>query len=440
MRYIGDFHIHSHYSRATSKDMNIEELDRWARIKGIDVLGTGDFTHPRWFMELQDKLEPAEPGLFKLKNMPKEGQTLLGGSDPPLATNSQTRFILTVEISSIYSQGGKVRRIHNIIFAPSFQAVAKINLRLGEVGNLRADGRPILGLPAKELLKIILDVSEDCMLVPAHAWTPWFSVFGSKSGFDSIEECFEEMSEHIYAIETGLSSDPAMNWRLSALDNITLISNSDCHSARRIGREANIFEGTELNYKNIIDAIKYSRRDSSKLDIKLVETVEFFPEEGKYHYDGHRACDVSLHPKESKKINEVCPKCGSPLTVGVLSRVEELADREDGYRPKNATPFRSLVPLDEIIAEALGLKGTKSKSVLKVYNNLIDEFGSEFNILFNTPEKELESASSSEVSEAMRRVRAGELYIEPGYDGEYGVVKIFKDGERRPRKEQVSLF
>lgn len=426
MRYICDFHIHSHYSRATSKDMNIEELDKWARIKGIDVLGTGDFTHPKWFRELQEKLEPAEEGLFKFKN----------GDSP-------TRFILTVEVSSIYSQGGQVRRIHNIIFAPSFEAAAKLNRKLGEVGNLRADGRPILGLPAHELLRMALDVSEDCLLVPAHAWTPWFSVFGSKSGFNSIEECFGDLSKYIYAIETGLSSDPAMNWRLSALDNITLISNSDCHSARRIGREANIFEGDELSYKNIIDAIKYNRRGNMRgftPRIKLIETVEFFPEEGKYHYDGHRDCKISLSPKESQKINETCPKCGSPLTVGVLSRVEELADKPEGHRPPNAVPFRSLVPLDEIIAEALGVVGTQTKGVLKWYNNLIESFGNEFTILLASPLGEVGSASLPEIAEGLRRVREGELYIAPGYDGEYGKVKIFTESEKRSGNKQSRLL
>ena len=434
MKYIGDFHIHSHYSRATSKDMNIEELDRWARIKGIDVLGTGDFTHPAWFRELQEKLEPAEEGLYKLKIPNPKHQ---------ISNKSQaTRFILTVEVSSIYSQGGKVRRIHNIIFAPSFEAVAKLNRKLGEVGNLRADGRPILGLPAKELLKMALDASEDCLLVPAHIWTPWFSVFGSKSGFDSIEECFEEMSEHIYAVETGLSSDPAMNWRISALDDITLISNSDCHSARRIGREANMFEGDELNYKNIINAIKYSRRkDVGRLTshMKLVSTVEFFPQEGKYHYDGHRDCKISMSPLESQKVNKICPGCGKQFTVGVLSRVEELADRPEGYRLKNAVPFLSLVPLDEIIGSAIGI-GPQTKGVAKWYNNLIEAFNNEFDILLEAPLKKIEEASLPEIAEALRRVRAGELYIEPGYDGEYGKVKIFKDGENRSTKEQISLF
>ncbi|MFY9457588.1 MAG: endonuclease Q family protein [Candidatus Spechtbacterales bacterium] len=418
MRYICDFHIHSHYSRATSKDMNIEELDKWARIKGIDVLGTGDFTHPKWFRELQEKLEPAEEGLYKFKN-----------------GNSPIRFILTVEVSSIYSQGGQVRRIHNIVFAPSFEAASKLNRLLGEVGNLRADGRPILGLPAHELLRMTLDVSEDCLLVPAHAWTPWFSIFGSKSGFNSIEECFGDLSKYIYAIETGLSSDPAMNWRLSALDNITLISNSDCHSARRIGREANVFEGDKLNYKNIIGAVKKEGNNLS-----LVETIEFYPEEGKYHYDGHRDCKISLSPKESQKINETCPKCGSPLTVGVLSRVEELADRPDGYKPARAVSFRRLVPLDEIIAEALGVVGSQTKGVLKWYNNLIESFGNEFNILLAAPLGEVGSISLPEIAEGLRRVREGELYIAPGYDGEYGKVRIFKENEKQSRKEQPRLF
>jgi len=439
MRYIGDFHIHSHYSRATSKDMNIEELDRWARIKGIQVLGTGDFTHPQWFRELREKLEPAEEGLFKLKD-----------------GNSPIRFMLTVEVSSIYSQGGpsprhsglrpreggQVRRIHNIVFAPSFETAAKINRRLGEVGNLRADGRPILGLPARELLRMVLDVSEDCLLVPAHIWTPWFSLFGSKSGFDSIEECFGDLSPYIYAIETGLSSDPAMNWRLSALDNITILSNSDCHSARRIGREANVFEGEELSYKNIIGAIKFSRRANagdSSLPMKLVLTIEFFPEEGKYHYDGHRDCKVRLAPSESKKVKAICPRCGGPVTVGVLSRVEELADRRAGYVPENAVPYRSMVPLDEIIAEAMEV-GPQTKRVTREYDNLTGVFGNEFAVLLEAREEELEKATLPEIVEAIRRVRSGQLSIEPGYDGEYGKVKVFNEGEKRSRKEQGSLF
>ena len=306
MKFAADFHIHSKYSRATSPQMDLENLDKWAKIKGIKVLGTGDFTHPEWFKNLEEKLEPAEAGLFKLKN-----------SDSP------TRFILTSEISCI-----------------SFKTAEKINTQLAKIGNLRADGRPILGLDAKELAKIVLDADKDCAVIPAHAWTPWFAIFGSKSGFDSVEECFEEYSKHIYAIETGLSSDPAMNWRLSQLDKVALISNSDAHSPHKIGREANVFD-TEINYQSIFDAIKY------KDPKKFLYTIEFFPEEGKYHYDGHRLCNLSLSPAESKKYNNICPRCAKPLVIGVLNRVEELADRPERFRPKNAIPFKSLIPLEE---------------------------------------------------------------------------------------------
>ena len=307
MKFAADFHIHSRYSRATSPSINLPNLDSWAKIKGIKVLGTGDFTHPGWFDEIKKELEPAESGLFKLKKQ-----------------DSKTRFILTSEISCIYSQGGRVRKIHIIVFAPSFKAVEKINLKLGEIGNLKSDGRPILGLNAKELVKIVLEADENCMVVPAHAWTPWFSVFGSKSGFDSLEECFGEYTKYIYAIETGLSSDPAMNWRLSQLDKITLISNSDSHSLAKIGREANVFD-TELDYDAITEIIK--NHDNKK----FLYTIEFFPEEGKYHYDGHRDCNLSLKPEQSKKYNNICPRCGKPLVIGVLNRVEELADRPEGF-------------------------------------------------------------------------------------------------------------
>ncbi|MBU0476659.1 endonuclease Q family protein, partial [Patescibacteria group bacterium] len=328
MKFIADFHIHSKYSRATSPQMDLENLDKWAKIKGIKVLGTGDFTHPEWFKNLKKKLEPAESGLFKIKN--KE---------------SETRFILTSEISCIYSKGGKVRKIHILVFAPSFEVVEKINKQLSRIGNLKADGRPILGLDAKELAKIVLNASEDCLVVPAHLWTPWFSIFGSKSGFDSIEECFEDYSKYIFAGETGLSSDPAMNWRLSILDKITLISNSDAHSPQKIGREANVFD-IEVSYSAICEAIK------SKDTQKFLYTIEFFPQEGKYHYDGHRNCNICLSPKESKKYNNLCPNCGRPLTIGVLNRVDILADREDDFKSEGAIPFKSLIPLTEIIAEA----------------------------------------------------------------------------------------
>jgi uncharacterized protein (TIGR00375 family) len=420
MKFIADFHIHSKYSRATSKDMNLEELQKWAEIKGIKVLSCGDFTHPEWFKELKEKLEPAEKGLYRLKN--KESGI----------KNNGTRFILTVEISCIWSKKGKVRKVHILIFAPSLEIAQKIDNQLDFLGNLKADGRPILGIDAKELTKIVLNISEDCLIVPAHAWTPWFSIFGSKSGFNSIEECFEEYSKYIYAIETGLSSDPLMNWRLSALDKITLISNSDSHSARKIGREANVFDA-ELSYHDIVQAIK------NKDQKKFLYTIEFFPEEGKYHYDGHRLCGVSLKPSASKKSGNICFKCGKLLTIGVLNRVEELADRPEGFKLDNAIPFKSLVPLEEIIAEALGvLPG--AKQVEKEYHNLIEKFGSEFNVLLFASRQDLEAATLPEIAEGIERVRQCKVSILPGYDGVYGKIKIFSEGEKGNFSKQETLF
>lgn len=342
------------------------------------------------------------------------------------------RFLLTVEISSIYSKGGKTRRIHNLIFSPSIETAEKINAALGWQGNLKSDGRPILGLGAKEIAKIVLDIDERCMIVCAHAWTPWFSVFGSMSGFDSIEECFDEYAKYIYAIETGLSSDPAMNWRLSKLDSIALISNSDSHSLQRIGREANVFD-TELSYDGIVVAIK------SHDPKKFLFTVEFYPEEGKYHYDGHRLCNYSSAPEETKKLNKLCPICGKPVTVGVMYRVEELADRPAGVKPDGAIPFKSLVPLDEIIAESFGM-GVAAKKVKEGYKDLIEKVGSEFAVLVDTGKSDLERATTPEIVEGIMRVREGRLHIEPGYDGEYGKVKIFEEGERIASTPQAPLF
>jgi len=419
MKFIADFHIHSKYSRATSPLMDLENLDRWAKIKGIKVLGTGDFTHPKWFKEIKEELEPAEPGLFKIKK-----------------SDSGTRFILTSEISCIYPKGGKVRKVHIIVFAPSIKAVEKINAELGKIGNLKADGRPILGLDAKELAKIVLDADKNCLIVPAHLWTPWFAVFGSKSGFDSIEECFEEYSKYIYAVETGLSSDPKMNWRLSQLDKITLISNSDAHSLPKIGREANIFD-TELSYDGVVEVLK--KKDKSR----FLHTIEFFPEEGRYHFDGHRLCNLSLSPAQSKKYNNVCPRCGKPLVIGVLNRVEELADRKDGFVPKNAVPFKSLIPLNEIIAESLGVS-VASKKVPEHYNNLIKNLGNEFKILLDSSQKEIEENSLPEIADGVVKVREGKVFVEPGYDGVYGKIKIFSDKNilkiKRNSADQETLF
>jgi len=346
MRFIADLHIHSKYSRATSKDMDVENLNKWAKIKGIKVLGAGDFTHHLWLKELKEKLEPAEPGLFKLvpartysaRGIKNKIYSALLNNDWLPNTNNRPqdegiRFLLSSEISCIYSKNNRTRKIHLIVLAPNFSVVEKINTRLGWIGNLKADGRPILGLDAKELLKIVLNISEDCLVIPGHIWTPWFSLFGSNSGFDSIEECFGDYAKYIYVGETGLSSDPAMNWRWSALDKIALVSNSDAHSPSKIGREANVFD-TDLSYSGIVEAIK------SKDPQKFLETIEFFPEEGKYHYDGHRNCQISLAPQKAKKMKNICPKCGRPLTVGVLHRVDDLADRKEGKKPAQNIPFR----------------------------------------------------------------------------------------------------
>jgi len=420
MAFIADFHIHSKYSRATSPQMDVEHLVKSAKIKGIKVLGTGDFTHPQWLQELKEKLEPAEPGLFRFKT---QGSRL---------EDNETRFILTSEISCIYSKGGRVRKIHIIIFAPDFETVEKINTQLGWIGNLKADGRPILGLDAKELVKIVLNISQDCLIVPAHLMTPWFSLFGSKSGFNFLEECFEDYSKYIFAGETGLSANPLMLWRMPDGRRITLISNSDSHSPAKIGREANVFD-TEISYDVITNAIK--QKDPKK----FLYTIEFFPEEGKYHYDGHRNCNVSLSPAETKKYNGLCPVCGRPLTVGVLNRVEELADRPESFKSENAIPFKSLIPLAEIIGEALGI-GDSSKEVEKEYQNLIQKFNNEFHILVEVPLSDLKAATLPQIAEGISRVREGKVQIEPGYDGVYGKIKIFSEAEKKELPGQKSLF
>jgi uncharacterized protein (TIGR00375 family) len=416
MRFIADFHLHSKYSRATSREMEVETLARWAKKKGITLLGTGDFTHPTYLAELRAKLEPLGNGLFKLK---KEDQGI--------------RYILTTEVSNIYTQGGKVRRIHTLIFAPSFEVVEAIRSKLGNLGKLSSDGRPIFSFSAKELVKMILDISLDCLIIPAHAWTPWFSIFGANSGFDSMEECFGEMSPHIYAIETGLSSDPEMNWRLSALDSITLISNSDAHSPSRLGREANAFEGA-LDYKEIIETIRKKDRR------KFLFTIEFFPEEGKYHYDGHRQCHVIFSPLQTKANHYLCPHCKKKLTVGVMHRVEELSDRPEGFVPKNAIPSIHLIPLEEIIAEALGYR-TGTKAVEAEYERLVEKGVSEFHILLEATPEELASYVPEKILEGIVRMRQGKVSIIPGHDGVYGKINLFpekKEGEES--KEQLKLF
>jgi uncharacterized protein (TIGR00375 family) len=409
MELIADFHIHSKFSRATSRNMDIDYLSQASKIKGIDLLGTGDFTHPQWLLELEAKLEYRDYGIY---------------------IYNDANFILTAEVCNIYDKVGKNRRIHNILIAPSFKIAKEINKALEEYGNLFSDGRPILKLDSKELVKIVLSISENCLIVPAHAWTPWFGILGSKTGFDSIEECFEEETENIYALETGLSSNPAMNWRLSNLDKFSLISNSDAHSPANLGREANVFN-VGLDYKKIMEAIKGKDKD------KFLCTLEFFPQEGKYHYDGHRNCGQCLSPKESIKLNNICPKCNKELTIGVMHRVEVLSDREEGYADESFIPYKSLIPLREIIAEIKQM-GVNSKSVNDEYKKLIGRFGSEFNILLKLKEDELHSSLPQRIAEGIVRTRKKEINICPGYDGEYGKIEIFSKEDKK--ESQLTLF
>ncbi len=400
-----------------------EMLWRWAQIKGITVVGTGDFTHPAWLKELSEKTEPTGDGLLKLK---KEYET----DDVPASCRADVFFMLSSEISTIYSKHGRTRKVHSIVFVPHASDALKLNLALAKIGNLNSDGRPILGLDAKELLRIVLDICPKALFVPAHAWTPHFSVFGAVSGFDSLEECFEDLTPHINAIETGLSSDPMMNWRLSALDGLTLISNSDAHSPAKMGREANILD-TAISYEAITQAIVTGSG--------FLGTIEFFPEEGKYHYDGHRACGVNLAPDETMKLNYLCPVCRKKVTVGVLHRVEKLADRARGFKPDGAKPFFSLIPLPEILAETTGT-GVASKMVEREYLNLIYQLGNEFRVLMGSSLSDIEKAGSSLIREAVSRVRKGNIHIVPGFDGEYGKIRIFESAERKQTKGQATLF
>jgi uncharacterized protein (TIGR00375 family) len=403
--------------------MSFESVHKWAQLKGITVVGTGDFTHPAWFQEIKDKLEVLENNLFILKDN-------YISNDIPQPCRADVYFMLSAEISCIYKKNERLRKVHNLVFVPDLMAAIKLNTILSKIGNISSDGRPILGLDAKELFKIVRDTSDMSMLIPAHAWTPHFSVFGASSGFDSLDECFDELTPSIHAIETGLSSDPLMNWRLSSLDQITLISNSDAHSPVKLGREANIID-SELSYKALTDAIKTRKGFKG--------TIEFFPEEGKYHYDGHRACGISLLPKDTIRHNYRCPACGKKITVGVMHRVEKLADREYGFRPVNAPSFHSLIPLHEIISGALKV-GVQSKAVEQMYFHLMNRLGNEFTILMDLPLDEIERASTPLIREAISRMRSGNIYIEPGYDGEYGKIKIFEEVERKEIKGQETLF
>ncbi|MFO7890815.1 MAG: UvrD-helicase domain-containing protein [bacterium] len=428
MKFIGDFHIHSHYSIATSKNLNPEFLDYWAALKGIQIVGTGDFTHPGWIKELKEKLQPAEPGLFTLKDTYKLQRPFKN----PQINEHKTRFLLTSEISNIYKKNDKVRKVHNLIFAPDFQTVEKIQNRLDAIGNITSDGRPILGLDSHALLEICLEASENIFFIPAHIWTPWFSALGSKSGFNSIDECYEDLTSHIYAVETGLSSDPPMNWMCSFLDKFTLVSNSDAHSPEKLGREANLFN-TELNYESITESIKSSDPD------KFLGTIEFFPQEGKYHYDGHRKCNICWDPVETLKHQKKCSACGKKVTVGVMHRVAELSDRDDIKEARNRHPFYSLVPLKEIISEILRV-GPQSKSVSNYYYNLLEKAGPEFDILVHLSPDQLSSQAGELITEGVRRMRSGNVIIKHGFDGEYGRIKVFNKDEIKALNEQPTFF
>ena len=432
MKFIADLHMHSKYSRATSKDMILEEIDKVAGEKGITVIGTGDCTHPKWFKELSDKLEPAEQGLFRLKK--KYKRTTMRG------VVADTRFILSGEISSIYSRGGKTRRVHNIILLPSLESAKKLNTELGKRGNIVSDGRPILGIDCEVLAKILFDIEPTAMMMPAHLWTPWFGVLGSMSGFDSLQECFGAYTDKIIAVETGLSSDPAMNWQCSGLDAVAMISNSDSHSPQKIGREATIFDA-ELSYKGIRGAIinsspahmSSSRTRGSMSANRIIATLEFFSAEGKYYHDGHRVCNISMTPKETKKNKGLCPVCKKPVTVGVLNRIGVLADAKRAVTEKgnmrtaeNCVPFYAVIQLDEILSDTLGV-GVKTKKVRAAYERLIIGCGTELDILMHISEKELKVHADEQVVQGIMNMRKGNVTIMPGYDGEYGKISVKTD-------------
>ena len=428
MRFIADFHVHSHFSRSTAKNLDLENLYIAAQLKGITVIGTGDFTHPGWFAEIKEKLIPAEPGLLKLKEKiakPCDEQV-------PRSCRGNVRFILVSELSNIYKKNKKTRKNHNLVFLPTLDLVENFNSKLDKIGNIKSDGRPILGLDARDLLEILLETSENGFLIPAHIWTPWFSLLGSKSGFNSIEECFEDLSSYIFALETGLSSDPAMNWRVSSLDGRTLVSNSDAHSPLKLGREANIFNA-DLSYSSIKKTIKNGDPES------FIGTYEFYPEEGKYHIDGHRKCNISFWPEQTRKHDGKCPVCGKPLTLGVLYRVEELSDRFEGEKPEKYLPFFNVIPLTEILSDVLEV-GSGSKKVMRNYMTLLDKLGPEFEILSNKTKEEINSAGVPLLGEAISRMRQNKIVLLPGYDGEYGKIKIFDHQERKILLGQKELF
>jgi len=443
MEYVADLHLHSKYSRAVSPAMNLQNMALWARKKGIDILSTGDWTHPLWFREIKNQLEEASEGLFKLKTQNSK-------------LEKEVLFLLSVEISSIYSQGGRGHRIHNLVFSPSFETAEKINKELVKRGcNLASDGRPIIGLSSIQLLELIRSIDENTLLIPCHIWTPWFSLYGSSSGFDSIGEAFGDNAKYIYGVETGLSSDPFMNWQIPELKNRSILSFSDAHSLMKMGRECTVFttqnynSKVKINYQDIVDAIK---RDAGG-KFKIGYTIEFYPEEGKYHYNGHRNCQIVQTPNETKEKGKICPVCHRPLTVGVMDRVEELAKGKDWFgteriklnqngdkwildKTGNHPPFVKLVQLVQIIAESLS-STTSSLKVLSMYNDICNKFGSELEVLLKTPIKEIAKEAGERVAEGIEKVRKGEIVILPGFDGQYGIVKIWDD--KKVTEKQTNL-
>jgi uncharacterized protein (TIGR00375 family) len=414
MEKVLDLHIHSKYSRACSSKLELENIYQACLDRGVDIVATGDFTHPKWLQHISDSLEEiGKTGLYKLKNR-----------------DGRVKFILATELSLVYSDEKKCRRLHIMVQAPNLCAVKKLNDYLDKNYNIRSDGRPILGLPVQDLIKTCLAIDPKFLIYPAHIWTPWFAMFGSKSGFDSLEECFGDQLKHIYAYETGLSSDPEMNWRIKELDNLTLLSNSDAHSLQNIGREANVMDLDEETYDEIYEVIK--NKDLRKIKY----TLEFYPEEGMYHLDGHRDCHFSSSPEETKNLKGICPICHKPLVLGVSYRVEELANRPIGAKPKQAAGYKKLVELDKIIAESLNIKSRQSKAVQAEYSRLIKEFGNEFNILFRLDLEDLKKRLPKSIYDGVERARQGKLIIKPGFDGQYGEIRIFSNQE----KGQIKLI
>lgn len=441
MKFVADLHLHSKYSRAVSPQMMLQNIALWAGYKGIQIAATGDFTHPFWFDQLKKELEEAGNGLYRLKSTTDNPQLTTNKNLSKPDVNSQLSdvyFLLSCEVSSIYSQGGKVRRIHNLFFFPSLASVEKFNSQLlKRSANLRADGRPIVGINSRDLAAIALSCDKKALIIPAHAWTPWFSIFGSFSGFDSIDECFGDMDKYIYGIETGLSSDPAMNWQIADLDNRSILSFSDAHSLEKMGREATVFEADEISYDSIYKAISNNSTIKQLNNPKIAFTIEFHPEEGKYHFTGHRDCGFRQGPEKYSKDANICPVCAKTLTVGVMDRVEELKTRsqkletrnQDGvkwvYKQDNSRPpYVSCVPLMEIIAEAQGTN-VGTKKVRDIYFALINGLGNEFKVLMRADIAEIARLSQDKVAEGIEKVRRGDITVDPGYDGKFGVVKIW---------------